>query len=270
MLAANINWPSAQCSGSGIYAGRLGALETFVSQSPATKVLIAKVPTTLPDISLENDIPKLEIIEKNNIPIEKLSKYESFESEMDEIPYECQLEDEEVLYDQKVAQDDMTVFSVKFLDFSKDTSHTGTVCNEEVCCRYDIDVSDNGYQPGKVGVLLYLHRNLIKLRTKFDYLFFTFQMTYSYAISVFNGHRHFKSIENLATGQDVCSLIACVEMNNRNSCGKRFSKDVHHRYSFERLTLKTELKSSRGMKVMPNTLAHSLLPFNATEFEYKM
>lgn len=95
-------------------------------------------------------------------------------------------------------------------------------------------------------------------------------MTYFYAISVFNGHRHFKSIEYLATGQDVCSLIACVEMNNQNSCGKRFTTNVHHRYTFNRLHLETELQSSHGMIVMPNTLNHNLLPFNATEFEYKL
>lgn len=151
LLAANINWPSEKCSGSGIYAGRLGALETFVSQTPTTKVLIAKVPTTLPNQSLEHATPNFELIGNGNSD-ETFIDYETIESNMDANLFEGLLENEEVLYDRQVAQDDMTVFSVEFLDFSQQSSHIGTVCNENVCCRYDIDVSDNGYQIGKVKI----------------------------------------------------------------------------------------------------------------------
>lgn len=98
----------------------------------------------------------------------------------------------------------------------------------------------------------------------------TFQVTYSYAISAFDGHRHYAKIENLLTGQAVCSLIACVGMDDQTTCGLRYSTKVHHRYSFEKLHLETEIRSTRGMKVMPNTLTNSLLGLNSTEFDFKL
>lgn len=103
------------------------------------------------------------------------------------------------------------------------------------------------------------------IRSQFN----SFQVSYSYAISVFNGHRHYAIIDNLRTGQIVCSLIACVEKNKQNSCGIRYSTNVHHRYSFEKINLETEIVWTRGMKIMPNTLTHNLLSLNSTEFDYK-
>lgn len=99
-------------------------------------------------------------------------------------------------------------------------------------------------------------------------LFLSFQSSYSYAISVFSGHRHYKTIKNLLTGQEVCSLIACTEMNTKNSCGIRTPlPKVHNRYNFKTLSLDTVLPVTY-MKVMPNTLTGDLLPLKATEFEY--
>lgn len=149
LLAANINWPNQNCSGSGIYAGRMGALESFVSQSPTTKILIAKVPTALPDESTSNRSPELELVD-NNIPTEKLPKYETFEIVNEISLFDDVLEDPEIFYDRKLLQDDMTVFSVEFLDFSTQQSQRGKVCNDGFCCHYDIDVSDNGPKDGKV------------------------------------------------------------------------------------------------------------------------
>lgn len=101
---------------------------------------------------------------------------------------------------------------------------------------------------------------------------FSFQPFYSYAISVFSGLRHYASIDDLGTGQYVCSLIACTEMNDTRSCGKRFAMDdIHQPYIIERLTLETVVPASQGMKIMPNTLTHTtMLPLKATDFEYKV
>lgn len=61
-------------------------------------------------------------------------------------------------------------------------------------------------------------------------------------------------------------------MNDTSSCGKRFATDViQQNYIIERLSLEIVVPTSQGMKVMPNTLTHTtMLPLNATEFEYKV
>lgn len=89
---------------------------------------------------------------------------------------------------------------------------------------------------------------------------------------MFSGIRHYDTIDDLGTGQHVCSLIACTKMNDTNSCGKRFATDaIQNHYVIERLTLEIVVPSSQGMKVMPNTLTHTtLLPLNANDFEYKV
>lgn len=61
-------------------------------------------------------------------------------------------------------------------------------------------------------------------------------------------------------------------MNDINSCGKRFAMDTtEQNYTIERLILRTIVPGSQDMKIMPNTLTHyTLLPLNATDFEYKV
>ena len=111
----------------------------------------------------------------------------------------------------------------------------------------------------------------ICLQNRVIYRFFLFQSSYSYAISVFDGRRTYKSIKNLFTAQKVCSLIACTQMNVKKSCGLRTSpSQVHNRYTFENLSLQTAHPVKNHTKTMPNTLTGDLLPLNVTEFEYKM
>lgn len=43
-------------------------------------------------------------------------------------------------YDQNLLQENMELFTIKFLDFSKHLVHNGTICNGDFCCRYGIDV----------------------------------------------------------------------------------------------------------------------------------
>lgn len=99
---------------------------------------------------------------------------------------------------------------------------------------------------------------------------FHFQLPYFYAISVFNGRRKYKLVQSLSTGQDVCSLIACTELNDWNSCGKRYAANAHFRYSINKLTLKATLPASYRTKIMPNSLTSDLMPLNVTDFDYEM
>ncbi|XP_055305811.1 vanin-like protein 1 [Sitodiplosis mosellana] len=215
LLAANVNAPSIKCSGSGIYGGRSGALQVIVSESPATKILVAKIP--------------IDPAEGNRLEAQSNSNPNTDSNESSEM----------ILF-----QDDITEYTVTFLDFSRSLGQSGSVCNKAICCDYNIEVSDNGGLEGK--------------------------SSYSYAISVFSGHRRYNGINNLLTGQEVCSLIACTEMNTKSSCGIRTSpSQVHNRYNFTKLSLKTVLPVTY-MKAMPNTLTADLLPLNVKEFEYKI
>lgn len=77
-------------------------------------------------------------------------------------------------------------------------------------------------------------------------------------------------MKNLYTSQDVCSLIACVDMNSKESCGKQIPQNqAYERYTFKNLVLKTELPVGL-MKIMPNSLTTELIPLTASEFEQKM
>lgn len=138
-LAANANWHDYQSSGTGIYAGRLGALKTFVdSQVEQTRVLVAKVPIQLPSDdyietelqseSIANDFTKTDAHKlRNDITARMRSNAEPE-------------------YDKYVLQQNMTSFAVEFLDFSERTNYNGTVCKNGLCCHYDIDISYNGVQ----------------------------------------------------------------------------------------------------------------------------
>lgn len=143
LLAANVNWPKLGVSGSGIYAGRLGTLNVFVSEFPVTKILIARVPTTLPVVAVERGLPKFEFAQ-NAAANENLPTYETFESSSSNLDH---------LNEISLGQGDLTEFNVQFLDFSKELSQNGTVCSKDICCSYDINVSDHGEQKDKVCFL---------------------------------------------------------------------------------------------------------------------
>lgn len=142
-LTANANWHDYQSTGTGIYAGRRGALKTFVdSQVPQSKVLVAKVPIRLPsddstEIEMDSDM-------QSNPMADESSKSNTFKLRHDiAARYRSKVTPE---YDKYVLQQDMKPFGIEFLDFSERTSHKGTVCNEGLCCHYDIDIRDNGAQ----------------------------------------------------------------------------------------------------------------------------
>ncbi|XP_055305835.1 vanin-like protein 1 [Sitodiplosis mosellana] len=226
LLAANANQPSLGFSGSGIYGGRSGALQVIVNQTPATKILRAKIPV--------DPLPTEHFQSKSDKATEVAIKQ----------PNEWSFRPDKSRFEMKLHQDNLTEYTVKFLDFSKNLKQSGKVCNKAFCCDYNIEVSDNGGLEGK--------------------------SSYSYAISVFSGHRHYKYIKNVVTGEEVCSLIACPEMNMKNLCGTRISPSkVHNRYDFTKMSLKTVLPVTR-MKVMPNTLSANLLSLNSNEFDFKI
>lgn len=131
LLAANINLPDERCSGSGIYSGRSGALQVVVSETPATTILVAKVPIHLPD-----EEPSIKSMDVKDTPINGHKNIKLVEQ-----PVAIAL-----------SKENLTQFSVNFLDFASNPSQVGSVCNKAICCKYIIEVSDNGEQDGKVSI----------------------------------------------------------------------------------------------------------------------
>lgn len=52
--------------------------------------------------------------------------------------------------DISLSQDDLTEFTVKFLNFTSNFIELGKVCNKAICCHYEIEVEDVGPIEGKV------------------------------------------------------------------------------------------------------------------------
>lgn len=69
--------------------------------------------------------------------------------------------------------------------------------------------------------------------------------------------------------QSYCSLIACTEMDDKSSCGKRFAVDVQERYKFDKLQLSAVFQMGRRSNIFPNTLTNDLYPLNVGAFEFK-
>lgn len=150
LLAANTNLPTLDCTGSGIFSGRSGALDVFVSEQPATKILLAKVPTNLSprlpkseglaDFSTENRLKMYSQIHQDLEPnINEFSRPDKMWNKPN-FPEILQPFGSDEM---KLWQENLTDFTVEFLDFSQNLTQSGSVCNYNVCCHYDIEVSDS-------------------------------------------------------------------------------------------------------------------------------
>lgn len=98
-----------------------------------------------------------------------------------------------------------------------------------------------------------------------------FQISYSYAIVVFHGHRKFDEVEELLAGETVCGVIACTEFDLPQTCGMRLPGNnliEFERWRFENLNLTMTFKRGSPMTVMPNTLTTNILALDPTIFEY--
>lgn len=152
-----MNSPVLRCSGSGIYSGRSGALKVFVSETPKTEILISKVPVNLPS----DGLPKFVSIPKNINETHETSstsepKDDQHENYFEKITtkifgHSKRNSTEELLGAMNLGQDDLEQFSVKFLNFTTNSSQIGTVCSNYICCNYHIEVEDNGLVKGKVS-----------------------------------------------------------------------------------------------------------------------
>lgn len=144
------------CSGSGIYSGRSGALATTVSQVPRTQVIVAKVPINLPTRKPINKLRPNIVFVDNEIPIDEHSKHENIGTEVLIQSNETDLKSVGKIFDNNLKQDDMSKFTVKFLNVTLHSNQSGSVCHKDVCCEYNVDIRDNGQQAEKVRFYFFL------------------------------------------------------------------------------------------------------------------
>lgn len=113
---------------------------------PATKILIASVPvdSASDDDRQSTSDPGLNHEISNEIRVKARSVIIDSETS-DETQY---------VMNTNMHQDNLTEFTVIFLDFSEKNRQNGTVCNNAVCCNYDVEVSDMGTLDGKVSFSL--------------------------------------------------------------------------------------------------------------------
>lgn len=117
LLAADVSYPASGATGSGIYAGQFGALNSFISETQELKILKANVPCDLSDTD-ENSIERRYAVERN--------EYSASASSL------------------SVWQENLKDYTVKLLDLSRSGQHDGEICHEQFCCKYSINVCDRG------------------------------------------------------------------------------------------------------------------------------
>lgn len=140
LLASNVNAFRINTTGSGIYHGRAGALKLFTSEISTTKVLVAKVPIDLP---AENETP----IYRSD---EEIKEYPSKEVIQNAPPKNISF------FDTMNIKKVMDSYTVHFLDFSKQSTFAGKVCNKTFCCNYEVEISNNTESTVKYGVCMLL------------------------------------------------------------------------------------------------------------------
>lgn len=148
LLAANANANVglfAHYSGSGIYTGRMAALDIFVTKTASTKILIANVPIDSPSPSDDNDVEAFEIANEEIKFTKDTTKMEKSSSWFERSG------SANGTYDRQVIQENLTLYTIEFLDLTKPRSYNETVCSGDLRCHYEIDADDIGAQDGMVS-----------------------------------------------------------------------------------------------------------------------
>lgn len=119
LLAAGASRPSLSNTGSGIYSGRMGAIESIMADTPSTRILIANISRS-PDT--------VDVVDS---------------SEADRIPAPVHL---------KVWKENLASYTMEALDFDKNASLSGKVCSGQFCCEYNISTSLRDREPARTTV----------------------------------------------------------------------------------------------------------------------
>ncbi|EDV44469.2 uncharacterized protein Dana_GF20309 [Drosophila ananassae] len=201
LLAAGASLPQAGISGSGIYAGVQGTVaRVLITDSDVgdRKMLLARLPVNPDDIiPLEEEPAEPEAITSVRLKL--------------------------------LQQPDMDMFSTWELPMVGGSSVNKSICQEDLCCRFEADWTTNGSVPG-----------------------------YSYRMGVWVGRRRYE--EEQYSSIRLCGLFAC-RSGDAASCGLLDSQDnvvlLTQGLEFTKLLIEGEFVRRPRRLISPSTLSAS-------------
>lgn len=105
VLAANGNYPRGAVTGSGIYSGRAGALDMYVTGVEGTRIMKAQVPY---HVSSATKLRPISLNARKSV----------------------------------LLPNDLSQYNVRFLDFSQSKEQSGDLCQGQICCSYAVKVTE--------------------------------------------------------------------------------------------------------------------------------
>ncbi|CAG9854323.1 unnamed protein product [Phyllotreta striolata] len=205
LLAAGGNNPKTGASGSGIYNGEMGPINsTFIGGNGGNEVIVE---TISPD---------------NALNVESLPP---LNDETDSIAKD--LDDFFLLRD--LSMDDHS----SILMNENSSIIQDTVCDNTLCCNFDISIAFNESMTGKYR--------------------------YKYHLATFNGIRSFSGVRY--AGIEACGVVACLN-DSLSSCARRFSNysEIYWPITFESIKVEADFIKDENRTQYPNSLTSSLRP----------
>lgn len=127
LLAAGANRPAMANTGSGIYSGVAGAITSYISEMNRTVILTAEIPK----------VPGTQQPASRDLPRDQSA------------------------YGLNLWEQDLGQFKTNVLDFAKNTTQIGQVCHQDLCCKYEVQVTDSGESKDMVIFRIYIPLNVI-------------------------------------------------------------------------------------------------------------
>ncbi|CAG9767569.1 unnamed protein product [Ceutorhynchus assimilis] len=211
LLAAGASYPETGAGGSGIFLGARGAQLSEISPTGSTNILIGSV--------------------SDNVTSQKTFN----ERETDDLA--SSMDDFFMLVDPTIKDHNSVI-----LDLSQE-NFNATVCHEELCCDFSINISVSSSQSASKDV-------------------------YTYHLVAFNGVRTYSGF--YYGGVETCGIVACLN-GSVDSCGRRFSNysTVSWPITFNSIEINGNFTPSKDRIQYPTTLLSSIRPLAVQDYSWK-
>lgn len=124
LLAANINWPSLYCSGSGIYSGSQ-IVKTIYTSDEKTQVLIANVPKSPSLLEYEKSIQLYQYVDHKLIETNQLN--------------------DNLINNLLMKHEKLKHYKKTILKLQKNSHYKDQICKHNTCCSYEIETGDDNF-----------------------------------------------------------------------------------------------------------------------------
>uniref|UniRef100_A0A6M2DYN1 Putative carbon-nitrogen hydrolase n=1 Tax=Xenopsylla cheopis TaxID=163159 RepID=A0A6M2DYN1_XENCH len=238
LLAAGASNTALGSGGSGIYAGRMGPLITYMSipqnenkENENNKLLIADVPI------LKYTTPQKNDTKPNGEKTERNALFNADISSRDAISGDAVKMDKFILI-----KDDIKEYASKLIGKELGNQFSEEICNNELCCTFNVT-------------------SIISNKTESGFSY------YQYRAIVGDVVRSFSGVTN--GGIKACGIVACSG-DTIETCGSRFndSSKVGKRHIFTNIHIEGKFPNIDDVFTMPNTLSHSMKPLDNSRFIY--